>query len=213
MKNIKKLILSIICFFLLCGCEIYVYDVDGSQNNTPNDNSSNLTQNNSGTTIITGNINYKGFITFTNIMPNGNNSWDAIYSKVKTSVVTIRNILNGKIAAIGSGVFVAEDSSTNGFAYIFTNAHVVEGSTSIEVLLSNGILVNGTLIGYDRNEDVAVVKIEKRQDYTIATLRHSNTLKIGEKILTVGSPLGEKFSETATSGIISNLNIAIKPNK
>ena len=211
MKKIKKLIISLACCFLLCGCEIYVYDVGNNENETSNDSSSNLTQNGSGTTIVTDNVNYKGFINFTNTIPDKNNSWDTIYDKVKTSVVTIRNILNGKIAATGSGVFFAEDSTSDGNAYIFTNAHVVEGSTSIEVLLSNGILVEGTLIGYDRNEDVAVVKIEKRTDYTIATLRHSNTLKIGEAILTIGSPLGEKYSDTATSGIISNLNIAITP--
>ena len=212
MKKAKNFILLICCLFILTGCQIYVYNIEDEETNSTTNNSSNLTQNGSGTTIITDNINYSGFITYTDEVPTKDASWDSIYDKVKTSVVTIRNIVNGVISSTGSGVFFAEDSITNGSAYIFTNAHVVEGSTSIEVLLSNGILVDGTLVGYDRNEDVAVVKISKRNDYSIATLRYTNTLKIGEEILAIGSPLGEKYSETATSGIISNLNIAITPD-
>lgn len=214
MKKIIKFFICISCIFLLCGCEIYVYDVGNNNQSDTQDNngSSNLTQNNTGTTIITDGINYSGFINYTSEVPTEDTSWEEIYNKVKPSVVTIRNITNGQTASTGSGVFFAEDSITNGFAYIFTNAHVVEGSTSIEVLLSNGILVEGTLIGYDRNEDVAVVKIAKRNDYKIATLRYTDTLRIGEEILTIGSPLGIEYSETATSGIISNLNIAVTPD-
>ncbi len=211
MKKFTKFILSVVCIFFLCGCEIYIYDV-GDKNETETNNSSNLTQNGSGSTIITNNNNYTGFINFTDKVPTEDTSWDIIYSQVKSSVVTIKNIVNGQTSATGSGVFFAEDSTTNGSAYIFTNAHVVENSTSLEVLLSNDVLVEGTLIGYDRNEDIAVVKIDKRDDYTIATLRHTDTLKIGEEVLTIGSPIGEKYAQTATTGIISNLNIAITPD-
>lgn len=211
MKKISKILIPLLCLIMLCGCDIYVYDVGG--NNPSDDNSSeNLTQGGSGSTIITDDVTYNGFINFTSQVPSVNTPWNVIYDQVKTSVVTIRNIVNGKSASTGSGVFFAQDTTAEGSAYIFTNAHVVKGATSIEVLLSNGILVSGTIIGYDENEDVAVVQIAKRNDYTIATLRQSNTLRIGEEILTVGSPLGEKYSETATSGIISNLNIAITPD-
>ena len=212
MKKIKHFILLLVCTFFINGCKVYVYNFDDNKKPTAGDSSENLTQNGSGSTIITENTNYSGFINYTSQLPEESSSWNDIYDKVIPSVVTIRNIVNGNISATGSGVFFAEDSITKGYAYIYTNAHVVEGSTSIEVLLSNGILVDGQLVGYDRNEDVAVVRISKRTDYKIATLRHSNTLKIGESVLAVGSPLGEKYSETATSGIISNLNIAITPD-
>lgn len=212
MKKITKILTSLLCLILLCGCDIYVYDVEGSNPNNEQDFSENLSQSGSGTTIITDNINYTGFINYTNEQPNPTNTWDSIYNNVKSSVVTIRNVVNGVISSTGSGVFFAQDTITGGHAYIYTNAHVVKGSTSIEVVLYNGVLVQGNLIGYDEKEDVAVVQIQKRTDYTIATLRHSNTLKIGEEILAIGSPLGEKYSETATSGIISNLNIGVKPD-
>lgn len=212
MKKFTKLILIMCCLFLLSGCNVYVYNFDKDNNQNNNNTSENLTGSSSGTTIIESESNYQGFISFTEDIPTTKKAWSEIYSEVISSVVTVRNIANNKISATGSGVIFAEDSSTNGFAYLFTNAHVVEGAQNIEILLFNGILVKGTIIGYDRNEDVAVVKIAKRDDYSIATLRKSYTLKIGEEILAIGSPLGEKYSETATSGIISNLNIAITPD-
>lgn len=212
MKKFNKFLIIICCLFLLCGCDIYVYNFDNDSTNKNPDNSENLTSGGSGTTIIESETNYQGFVHFTSEAPSSQTAWDKVYSKVISSVVTVRNIANDKISSTGSGVIFAEDSMTNGYAYLFTNAHVVEGSEKIEVLLYNGILAKGTLIGYDRNEDVAVVKIPKASDYTVATLRESSTLKIGEEILTIGSPLGEKYSETATQGIISNLNIAITPD-
>jgi len=213
MKKIKKIILFLAFLFMLTGCDIYVYNFDDpALDDSTNDDSSNLSGNNSGSTIVDSNSSYSGFINYTSSVPAQSKSWNEVYETVKSSVVTIRALsTNGGISQ-GSGVIFAQDSISIGNAYIYTNAHVVEGSSSIEVLLHNDILVKGTLIGYDRIEDVAVVKIAKRADYTIATLRHSNTLRIGEPILAIGSPIGEKYSGTATSGIISNLNIAIKPD-
>ena len=215
MKKFYKFFTILACLFLLTGCQIYVYDVGDNNNSNPSDtggSSSNLTQSGTGSTIVTDDIDYTGNITFTDQVPSDDLQWQTVYNQVKNSVVTVRNIVAGKINATGSGVFFAQDSITNGHAYIFTNAHVVKGSSTIEVLLANGILVEGTLIGYDENEDVAVIQVEKRNDYTIATLRKSETLQIGEEILAIGSPIGEKYSETATSGIISNLNIDITPD-
>ena len=214
MKKLSKLLLVILCVFMITGCKIYVYNFDSSNNQSGGgNNSSDLGGgSSSGTTIVTPETNYTGFINYTNDIPTTQTAWNIIYNNVKTSVVTIRNVVSGNIVATGSGVFFAEDSVTNGYAYIFTNAHVVKGSSSIEVLLSNDIMVEGTLIGYDETEDVAVVKISKRNDYTIATLRRSNTLRIGESVMAIGSPLGEEFAATATHGIISNLNIPMTPD-
>lgn len=210
MKNFTKIIVLIFCLFFITGCDIYVYNFDENQSNTNESDSSGLTNNNgSGTTIVSPETNYNGFIDTTGSAPTKETAWNIVYNEVKSSVVTIRNLVNGDIRSTGSGVFFAEDSLSNGYAYIFTNAHVVKGSTSLEVLLHNEIMVKGTLIGYDENEDVAVIKISKRNDYSIATLRETNTLEIGEAVLAIGSPLGEKYSMTATSGIISNLNIAM----
>ena len=211
MKKLSKLVLVLLCVFMITGCKIYVYNFDSSSNQSSGgNNSSDLGGgSSSGTTIVTPETNYTGFINYTDNGPTTETAWDVIYSNVKTSVVTIRNVFEGNIVATGSGVFFAEDSVTNGYAYIFTNAHVVSGSSSIEILLSNDIMVEGTLIGYDETEDVAVVKVNKRNDYSIATLRRSNTLKIGEEVMAIGSPLGEEFATTATHGIISNLNIAM----
>ena len=215
MKKAPKFIILLLCFFLVTGCNVYVYNFDeeNQQSSQENDDSSNLTNSGTGTTIVTPETNYTGFVNFTNIAPTEIETWDNVYEKVKPSVVTVRNVVNGKIQSTGSGVFFAEDTvKSAGYAYLFTNAHVVKGASTIEVLLSNNIMVEGILIGYDENEDVAVVKIAKRSDYKIATLRHTSSLKVGEGVLAVGSPLGEKYATTATTGIISNLNIPLTPD-
>ena len=212
MKKLTQILLLTICLFVVGGCKIYVYNFDENNNQESVDGPSNLTGSNTGTTIVNPETNYQGFIKYAKEIPSEEKTWDVIYNQVKSSVVTIRTYDNEGPLSTGSGVFFAEDSITNGYAYIFTNAHVVKGSTSIEVLLANDIMVEGILIGYDENEDVAVIKIAKRDDYTVATLRHTETLKIGEAVLAVGSPLGEKYAQTATTGIISNLNIAMTPD-
>lgn len=212
MKKITLITTLFLCLLMTSGCNVYLYNFDNNQNDSSqkDDNSSDLSDNkNSGTTIISPENNYSGLINDKGQVPSSTTSWEKVYANVKPSVVTIRNIVNGTTVSTGSGVFFAEDSTTNGYAYIFTNAHVVTGSTSIEVLLHNDVMVIGTVIGYDKNEDVAVIKIPKREGYKIATLRKTDTLNIGEGVLAVGSPLGEKYAMTATTGIISNLNISM----
>lgn len=205
MKKFTK-ILCICCLFLLTGCDLYVNNIISPEDK---ENSSNLTDNSSGTNIIRHDINYSGAINYTSTIPLGNNKWNTIYNEVLSSVVIVRNIVNKNISALGSGVFFAEDSVSNGYAYIYTNAHVVSGAQEVEIVLHNDVTVNGDIVGYDTNEDVAIIRIEKRSDYSIATLRKSDTLQIGERVLAVGTPISEKYSFTATDGIISNLNIDV----
>ena len=140
MKKFTKLILILLCLFTITACDIYVYNFDEENSSSENSDSSNLTGSNTGTTIISPENDYSGFVNYTNNIPTQETAWNIIYDQVKSSVVTIRNLVNDKVTSTGSGVFFAEDSMSSGYAYIFTNAHVVKGSTSIEVLLFNDII-------------------------------------------------------------------------
>ena len=105
---------------------------------------------------------------------------------------------------IGSGVIYTGDG------YIMTNHHVVKGASQISVVISSGEEIQAQLIGQDEKTDLAVIKI-KEKNLTHAELGDSNNLKVGERVVAIGSPLGEEFSGTVTSGIISsterNLNL------
>ena len=212
MKKLAKILLSLTCLFFLCGCEIYVYNspADTTTPDNNDDGNKETDDNQNDESSITQKPNYSGFVNTVDTIPDQNKPWNEIYDNVKSSVVTIRNIQDNEIDSTGSGVFFSEDATDSGYLYIFTNAHVVKDANKIEVLLHDGMLIKGENVGYDTNEDVAVVRIKKSNayNYTLATLRNSNTLAIGEEVLAIGSPLGEKYANTATSGIISNLNIS-----
>ena len=98
----------------------------------------------------------------------------------------------------GSGVIISEDG------YILTNNHVIEGSSSITVTLRNKDTYKAELIGTDADMDIALIKIDGKNLKT-AVLGDSAKLKVGDKAVAIGNPLGQ-LGGTVTDGIISALD-------
>ncbi len=98
-------------------------------------------------------------------------------------------------AASGSGFIVTDDG------YIVTNFHVIEDSDSITVSLYNGDTYEAALIGYDENNDLAVLKIEG-SGLAPVILGDSDNLNVGDSVVAIGNPLGE-LTFSLTSGSIS----------
>jgi serine protease Do len=96
----------------------------------------------------------------------------------------------------GSGFIVSGDG------YILTNNHVVEGADKVTVRLFDRREFEAKVIGADPLTDVAVVKINAPR-LTPAALGNSEGTRIGDWVLAIGNPLGEEFTFTVTSGIIS----------
>lgn len=95
---------------------------------------------------------------------------------------------------VGSG-FIIE---SNGL--ILTNAHVVEGATTIYVTLTDKREFKAKLLGMDKRTDVAVVKIDTRELPKLP-LGDSSKVRVGEWVLAIGSPFG--LENTVTAGIVS----------
>lgn len=95
---------------------------------------------------------------------------------------------------VGSG-FIIE---SNGL--ILTNAHVVEGATTIYVTLTDKREFKAKLLGLDKRTDVAVVKIDAR-DLPKLPLGDSSKVRVGEWVVAIGSPFG--LENTVTAGIVS----------
>lgn len=138
-----------------------------------------------------------------------------IFDEVSKSVVSItsteifRDFLSNNYSRTsqGSGV-VIDDNEEN--LTIITNYHVVEGSAKILVLLDEETETEGTLLGYDEESDLAFISVNKEnisqellENIKTAKLGDSEKLKVGEKVLAIGSPLG--YKNTVTDGIISGL--------
>ncbi|MBR8826619.1 MAG: trypsin-like peptidase domain-containing protein [Gomphosphaeria aponina SAG 52.96 = DSM 107014] len=96
----------------------------------------------------------------------------------------------------GSGFILSEDGT------IVTNAHVVEGTSTVNVTLKDGQILTGKVIGTDPVTDVAVVKIETNNLPSV-TLGTTENLIPGEWAIAIGNPLG--LDNTVTVGIISAL--------
>jgi serine protease Do len=128
----------------------------------------------------------------------------AAIEKVSPAVVTVVSTIPGGVGffgtapdqtASGSGVIISQDG------YIITNNHVIDGASSINVVLANGTQVPAILISADPYGDLAVLKIDGTMP-GVATLGNSDTLKPGETVAAIGSPLGD-FKNTVTVGVVS----------
>ena len=107
--------------------------------------------------------------------------------------------------AIGSGVIVSEDG------YILTNAHVVTDATedNINILFHDNEKAAAKLVWKDENIDLAVLKTNSTGLRPIE-LGDSDQVKIGDKAIAIGNPVGLNLQSTLTSGYISGVNRSIQ---
>ncbi|MBR0405151.1 MAG: trypsin-like peptidase domain-containing protein [Eggerthellaceae bacterium] len=98
---------------------------------------------------------------------------------------------------MGSGVVISDDG------YIITNYHVVENAAKLTVSV-NGIERDATYVGGDSSSDIAVVKVEDTEGLVSADIGDSDSLRIGEWVMTVGAPLG--LESSVATGVVSATN-------
>lgn len=131
-------------------------------------------------------------------------------SKVGPAVVTVVGTVPGQMTFFGptgdqtvsgSGVFISEQG------YILTNNHVVEGTKSVNIVLSDGSQETAAIVGTDPYSDMAILKTDGKVP-AVARLGNSDVLKSGETVIAIGSPLGD-FKNTVTVGVVSATGRAI----
>ncbi len=117
---------------------------------------------------------------------------------IETAIKSVVSV--GTEKSVGTG-FIIESSG-----YIVTNNHVISDAQQIQVLTFEKQIIPAKLIGADLLRDIALLKIEG--DYPAAVL-NTNEVKVGDKAIAIGNPLGLSF--TVTEGIISALD-RVGPN-
>lgn len=115
---------------------------------------------------------------------------------VSTTYETTHPLTTLSSKGVGAGFIV----DTEGKA--LTNAHVVDGASTIIVTLYDGTSVSAELLALDPTSDVAILQLPKQaKPFTPVQFGNSDRLQVGQHTLVVGSPFGLGF--TLTSGIIS----------
>lgn len=96
----------------------------------------------------------------------------------------------------GSAFFISQDG------YLVTNHHVVEDASKVTIVLNDRREFDAEVVGSDERTDVALLKVKMTgEKFPALKIGDSNTLKVGEPVLAIGSPFG--FDYSASAGIVS----------
>ncbi len=128
---------------------------------------------------------------------------ESVYAQANPSVVYI-------VVSAGGNGFGSSQASGSGWVYskngmIVTNAHVVAGADSIEVVFADGSHQAAQLVGGDAAHDLAVIQVSRLPASAVPlTLAADDSVTVGEFVTAIGSPFGEQNS--MSFGIVSGLN-------
>ncbi|HAR84610.1 hypothetical protein IO99_09165 [Clostridium sulfidigenes] len=130
--------------------------------------------------------------------------------KAAQSVVSVIKVIADdkciKETNVGVGVVIENGQ------YVITSYLGIEDATSVKVKLHNDIVYNASIIGFDSIYDIAMIKIngEALQPMTIA--KNSTKIEKGDRVISVGNPLGKSFNENIEVSTVLNTreNIVFK---
>jgi serine protease Do len=105
-----------------------------------------------------------------------------------------RNGQHELVQGQGAGFFVSADG------YIVTNHHVVDKAVKVEVVTDTGTVLDAKVIGTDPKTDLALLKVEARQQFPFVELARAMP-RVGEWVVAMGNPFG--LGGTVTAGIVS----------
>jgi S1-C subfamily serine protease len=121
-----------------------------------------------------------------------------VYEKISPAIVSVVAQLDDGVSE-GTGCIISTDGQ------ILTGWHVVEGAKTIDITTSNGKTYKAKLIAkMPDKKDLAIIKIETKEELPTVSFADSEEVKVGQKVLTIGNPFG--FSNTLTQGIISRID-------
>ena len=130
----------------------------------------------------------------------------AVAEALSPSVVLVEVGSSGSQVGFGLGSGIVWDAQ-NG--YVVTNQHVVEGSESVTVTLSDGTRLDGEVVGGSSGHDVAVVRVDpEAAELVAATFAPASSVRVGQLAVAIGSPLG--LTGTVTAGIVSAKRIQVQ---
>lgn len=123
-----------------------------------------------------------------------------VVARIEPAIVTIHaSATQGTVTSMsaGTGIVLTPDGT------IVTNAHVVQGATTIQVTGSDGKQHTARVVGADTFADVAVLRISGVSGLATAELGSSASVRVGDDVVAIGDALDLGGAPTVTSGIVS----------
>jgi putative serine protease PepD len=122
-----------------------------------------------------------------------------VYAQAKDSVVYVTSQTD-QGEGTGSGFVISREG------LIVTNAHVVEGATTVSVKVGDGATHPASVVGRDESTDLAVLRVQDDAGatFTPLTFADSSKLQVGDTTYAIGNPFG--LDHTLTSGVVSALD-------
>lgn len=129
----------------------------------------------------------------------------SIASRVDPGLVDIdTNLAYEGAAAAGTGMVVTSSGE------VITNNHVIEGATSIGATdVGNGETYSAQVVGYDHSHDVAVLALEGASGLATVSFGNSSSVRVGERIVTIGNAGGVGGTPSAAGGSVVALDRSV----
>ena len=132
----------------------------------------------------------------------------SVLARVEASVVSIDTVVQ-----VGRGPFRGEGTGAGtgvvldaAGGYVLTNAHVVDGATSITVTVGDGSPRTATVVAADTTNDIAVVHLGDTSGLVAAPVGSSDALAVGDQVIAIGNALALEGGLSVTEGIVSALD-------
>jgi S1-C subfamily serine protease len=137
----------------------------------------------------------------------------AVYEQLNEAVVNITTeimAINWFLEAVPQEGSSGSGSIIDTRGYVLTNTHVIKDARKVFINLADGSQFEGSLIGMDPENDLAVLKFDPPSGTQLRTVPFGDSanLKVGQKVLAIGNPFALKG--TLTHGIVSGLGRPIK---
>ncbi len=116
---------------------------------------------------------------------------------------TMRSVVRVEAGDSEGTAFMFRQRGTD--ALFVTNAHVVEGTSTVTLVTRDGISYPGVVLARDPQVDLAIVDVRKLTDIPALPIGDSSLVKVGDQLYVIGYPLGSELEGDAsvTRGIIS----------
>jgi S1-C subfamily serine protease len=140
----------------------------------------------------------------------------AVYDQLNEAVVNITTetqVFNWFLEPVPGDGDSGSGSIIDTSGLVLTNNHVIANATKVYVNLADGSQIEGSVVGSDPENDLAVIRFTPPAGMELKTIPYgdSKNLKVGQKVLAIGNPFA--FERTLTVGIVSGLGRPIQTSR